>query len=220
MAAGVRGVGAPLLRGEEPAVGACRLAPQARASAGPGLVVKRSQLAFHTCNRSAHAASQLPDIKGAHLQASLPGGQRPLLPCPDLPSLRSSCAELPQERIDELFMLQMPARQQPPAAQQQRQQQQQNGGQQQQQQQQDGGQARQAAEQFTAAGPSAQLQWPSREPGGSHAGVAGPSAARPGSSAAQGVDGRATKRARRAEERAYNEAVIGEQNRGVFVDGL
>ncbi|KAL4437191.1 hypothetical protein ABPG75_004330 [Micractinium tetrahymenae] len=123
--------------------------------------------------------------------------------------------ELPQDRIDELFMLQMPSRQQPQAAQQQRQQQQDGG--QQRQRQQNGGEQQQQVAQDGAAGPSRQLQWPSRQPGSSADG-AGPSSAAPGlsSSAAQRLSSRAAKRARRAEERAYNEAIIG----GAYSDEL
>ncbi|KAL4423512.1 hypothetical protein ABPG77_003645 [Micractinium sp. CCAP 211/92] len=110
--------------------------------------------------------------------------------------------ELPQERIDELFMLQMPSRQQQTAARRQQQQQQEA-------ERRNNSQQRQPAQPAGGAGLDPQLQWPSRNPGAAGTGVAGPSAARPGSGAAQHPDSRAAKRARRAEERAYNEAIIG-----------
>ena len=139
------------------------------------------------------------------------------------------CAELPAERINELFMLPMPANQQ--RAQQQRPQQLPPAkAAHQKQQQQPLGKGKQPLEQ-AAAGPAAapaggsgrqegQLQWPRRQLAGGGAGpaagdAAGPSSAAAAAAAAAGAadtagDSRTTKRARRAEERAYNEAVIGD----------
>ena len=117
-----------------------------------------------------------------------------------------ACAELPQERLDELFMIPMPASRQ--AAQQQQAYQQHAERRRQQQEQQQ--QQEQEQEQQQRGTPSVAQQWPSRQGGGAGAAdEAGPSsqgaAAGPSTS-----DGRAGKKARRAQERAYNEAVIGE----------
>lgn len=124
-------------------------------------------------------------------------------------------AELPQERLDEIFMIPMPA------AAQHRQQQQQS---QQRQAQREGQvaaapavagqrQPRQLSLQGEAGSSGAATRpWPRRR---ESADGAGPSAAAQGTAsppaapAAPAEDARVAKRARRAQERAYNEAVIG-----------
>lgn len=127
-------------------------------------------------------------------------------------ALLISCAELPPERVDELFMLPMPANRLPAAGQgdqaarrpgqqqaerekerQRQQREAQRAAEQEQHQQQKQEQQQQRGEASTSVA-SQLAPWPS------HQGAA---------AAAGGQEGRAAKRARRAEERAYNEAVIG-----------
>ncbi|KAI3433941.1 hypothetical protein D9Q98_003743 [Chlorella vulgaris] len=130
--------------------------------------------------------------------------------------------ELPQERVDEMFMIAMPSRptqQQQQATQQKQQIQQQQGSQQQQKQRHESGNKRPssaaaaAARGLPAASPAGILQALSGAAGSSQprsqaqpqplASSEAATAEQPGES-----DQRAAKRARRAQERAYNESVI------------
>lgn len=132
------------------------------------------------------------------------------------------CVELPQERVDEMFMIAMPSRptqQQQQATQQKQQIQQQQGSQQQQKQRHESGNKRPssaaaaAARGLPAASPAGILQALSGAAGSSQprsqaqpqplASSEAATAEQPGES-----DQRAAKRARRAQERAYNESVI------------
>ncbi|EFN59274.1 hypothetical protein CHLNCDRAFT_49788 [Chlorella variabilis] len=191
----------PYLRIVDPA--APRPRPQASDAAGQ----QRKQQEARGDRAAAAAArreSSLPEDVRKKLAA-----QAPVLPSGTHTIFWDSQAELPQERLDELFMIPMPASRQ--AAQQQQAYQQHAERRRQQQEQQQ--QQEQEQEQQQRGTPSVAQQWPSRQGGGAGAAdEAGPSsqgaAAGPSTS-----DGRAGKKARRAQERAYNEAVIGGADR-------
>lgn len=141
----------------------------------------------------------------------MPRFMRPLGPhvhlrCSPL-ALPISRAELPPKRVDELFMLPMPASRLPSAGQ---------GGQaarrpgQQQAERERERQRQQREAQRAAEQQQHQQQQLQDEASTSVAAQLAPWPSQQGAAAAAGgQDGRAAKRARRAEERAYNEAVIG-----------